>query len=74
MNTDLLVMKEIEMKTSKRKWQVFRMYRGGGCKLLKEFDSPRKAEDYFADHKSEYEPSGNSYLAIDSIANQYSTA
>ena len=53
------------MKT-KRTWTVFEMFRGGGCKILATFDTPEDAEEYFAKHKNEYEPTSNSYMAIDS--------
>jgi hypothetical protein len=52
---------------AKRKWQVFEMYRGSSrCKILAEFGTPEEAEDYFAEHQDEYEPTSNSYMAIDS--------
>ena len=41
------------------------MYRGGGCKILASFDTPQEAEEYFVAHKNEYEPTSNSYMAID---------
>jgi len=54
------------MKT-KRIWQVFEMSVGNSsCKILKEFDTPKEAEDYFDEHKDDYEPTTNAYMAIDS--------